>query len=58
MPLAIIDHAALVVGDARVGSRRRQEDGSVGAGRRGRRDPAHLAVSDIGANLEAERVAV
>src|SRR6266511_6186369 len=52
------DGAALVVGDAGVGGRRRQEDGRAGLAGRADRDPAHLAVSDVAADLEAEGVAV
>ena len=52
------DGAALVVGDAGVGGRRSQEDGRAGLAGRADRDPAHLAVSDVVADLEAEGVAV
>src|SRR5512142_1020312 len=40
------DGAALVVGDARVGGRRRQEDGRAGLAGGTYGDPAHLAGSD------------
>src|SRR3954447_11426839 len=52
------DGAAFVVGDARVDARRRQEDGRVGLVGRADRDPSHRALSDVGADLEAEGVAV
>ena len=52
------DGAALVVGDAGVGGRRRQDDGRAGLVGGADRDPAHLAVSDVVADLEAEGVAV
>src|SRR6266487_4051385 len=52
------DGAPLVVGDAGVGGRRRQEDGRAGLVFRADRDPAHLAGSDVVADLEAENVAV
>src|SRR5215510_13242607 len=52
------DGAALVVGDAGVGGRRRQEDGRARLVFGADRDPAHLAASDVVADLEAEHVAV
>jgi drug/metabolite transporter (DMT)-like permease len=52
------DDAALVIGDAGVGGRRRQEDGRAGLAGRADGDPAHLAPSDIAADLEAEGVAI
>src|SRR6516165_8460187 len=52
------DGAALVVGDAGVGGRRCQEDGRAGLAGWADGDPAHLAGSDVGADLEAEGVAV
>src|ERR1022692_3323511 len=52
------DGAALVVGDPRVGGRRRPEDGRAGLAGGADRDPAHLAVSDVAADLEAEGVAI
>ena len=52
------DGAALVVGDPRVGGRRRQQYGRAGLAGGADRDPAHLAVSDVAADLEAESVAV
>ena len=52
------DRAALVVGDARVDGRRCQQDARVGLVGRTDRDPAHLAFSDVVANLESEHVAV
>jgi hypothetical protein len=52
------DGAALVVGDAGVGGRRCQEDGRAGLAGGTDRDPAHLALSDIAADLEAEGVAI
>ncbi len=52
------DGAALVLGDPGVGGRRRQEDGRAGLAGGADRDPAHLALSDVAADLEAEDVAV
>src|SRR4051794_8963618 len=52
------DGAALILGDARVDARRRQEDGRAGLVRRADRDPAHPALTDVAADLEAEGVAV
>src|SRR3954464_7512339 len=52
------DGAALVVGDAGVDGRRCQEDGRAGLVGGADRDPAHRALSDVGADLEAEGVAV
>src|SRR6202020_215952 len=52
------DGAALVVGDAGVGGRRRQQDGRAGLAGRADGDPAHLAGSDVGPDLEAEGVAI
>src|SRR5580658_2188284 len=52
------DGAALIFGDARVGDRRRQQDGRAGLAGRADRDPAHLALSDVVADLEAEGVPV
>src|SRR5260370_1100043 len=52
------DGAALVVGGAGVGRRRCQEDGRAGLAGRADRDPAHLSLSDIVADLEAEGVAI
>ena len=52
------DGAALVVGDAGVGGRRVQDDGRAGLVGRADRDPAHPAVADVVADLEAEGVAV
>src|SRR5271165_786189 len=52
------DGAALVVGDPRVDGRRRQEDGRAGLAGGADRDPAHLALADIAADLEAEGVAI
>jgi hypothetical protein len=54
--LAIIS-APLVVGDAGVGGRRREQDRGAGLAGRADRDPAHLALADVAANLEAENVA-
>ena len=52
------DGAALVVGDAGVGGRRVQDDGRAGLVGGADRDPAHPAVADVVADLEAEGVAV
>ena len=52
------DDAALVVGEARGGGRRVQDDVRVGLVGRADRDPAHRAPSDVEADLEAEGVAV
>ena len=52
------DRPALVVGDARVGGRRVQDDGRAGLAGRADRDPAKPAVVDVVADLEAEGVAV
>ena len=53
------DGAALVLGGAAPGSRRRlQDDGRAGLARRADRDPAHPAVSDVVADFETEGVAV
>src|SRR4051812_23283963 len=52
------DGAALVVGDAGVDGRRCQEDGRAGLVGGADRDPAHRALSDVGADLEAEGVAI
>ena len=52
------DGAALVVGDAGVGGRRVQHDGRAGLVGGADRDPAHPAVADVVADLEAEGVAV
>src|SRR5487761_1341039 len=52
------DGAALVVGDARVDGRRCQEDGRAGLAGGADRDPAHLALSNVAADLEAEGVAI
>src|SRR5919108_4494529 len=52
------DGSALLLGDAGVGGRRRQEDGRTGLADGPDRDPAHLAASDVAADLEAEGVAV
>ena len=52
------DGAALVVGDAGVGGRRVQDDRRAGLVGRADRDPAHPAVPDVVADLEAEGVAV
>src|SRR5580704_11157237 len=54
----LLDDAALVVGDAGIGGRRRQEDRRVGLAGGADGDPAHLAGSDVGADLEAEGVAI
>src|SRR6266508_1910887 len=51
------DGAALVLGDAGVGARRPEEDGRAGLAGGADRDPAHLALSDVVADLEAEGVA-
>src|SRR6516162_10481569 len=53
------DRAALVVGDAATGSARRLQDyGRAGLAEGTDRDPAHPAVTDVVADLEAEGVAV
>src|SRR5258708_494240 len=52
------DRAALGVGDAVIGGRRCQEDGRAGLAGGADRDPAHLAGSDVVADLEAEGVAI
>src|SRR6516225_5892081 len=52
------DGAALVVGETGAGGRRRQQDGRVGLAGRADRDPAHLALADALADLEAEGVAI
>ena len=52
------DRAPLVLGDAGVGGRRGEQDRGVGLVGRADRDPAHLAVAEVGADLEAEDVAV
>src|SRR5215472_9781087 len=52
------DGAALLVGDAGIRGRRRQEDGRAGLAGGADGDPAHLAGSDVGADLEAEGVAI
>ena len=52
------DGAALVVGDAWVDGRRRQDDGRVGLVGGADRDPAHPFVADVVADLEAEDVAI
>src|SRR5919199_5194693 len=52
------DGAALVVGDAGVGGRRMQDDGRAGLVGGADGDPAHPAVADVVADLEAEGVAI
>ena len=52
------DGPALVVGDARVGARRVEDDGRAGLAGRADRDPAKPAVVDVVADLEAEGVAI
>src|SRR5580692_304308 len=52
------DSAALILGNTRIGDWRRQEDGRVGLAGRADGDPAHLAGSDVGTDLEAEGVAI
>src|ERR671918_1635567 len=52
------DGAALVVGDAGVGGRRREEDGRARLIGGADRDPAHPAASHVAADLEAEGVAI
>ena len=52
------DGATLVVGDAGVGCRPFEDDGRGGLVGRYDGDPAHGALSDVGADLEAERVAI
>src|SRR4051812_13466267 len=52
------DDAALVLGDARVGGRRVQDDGRAGLADGADRDPVHPVVADLVPDLEAERVAV
>src|SRR5499427_9363498 len=53
------DGAALAVGDAAAGrGRRLQDDGRAGLVGGADRDPAHPVVSDVVADLEAERVAI
>src|SRR5580700_3831114 len=52
------DRAALIVGDAGVGGRRRQHDGHAGLTGGADGDPAHPAVTDVAPHLEAERVTV
>jgi hypothetical protein len=47
--------SSVMPGSVAGGARRMEVSALVGGADR---DPAHLAVSDIGANLEAERVAV
>lgn len=49
---------ALIVGDARIRSRRMQDDGSVGLAGRANRDPTHPLIPNIIANLEAEDVTI
>src|SRR3954470_7635438 len=52
------DRAVLVVGDARRGARRVQDDGRVGLVGGADSDPVQPAVLDVVADLEAERVAI
>src|SRR5687767_12536729 len=52
------DRAAFVVGDARIGGRRREQDRRAGLVWVTDRDPAHLALADVVADLEAEHVAI
>src|SRR5918995_3644811 len=52
------DGATLVVGQAGVGRRWVEHDGGAGLVDRADRDPAHRALADVVADLEAEQVAV
>jgi hypothetical protein len=52
------DGAALVVDDAGVGDQRLQDDARAGLVGRADPDPAHPALSDVVADLEAEGVAI
>lgn len=52
------DGAALVVGNAGVGRRRVQDDGRAGLVGWADGDPAHPAVSNVVADLQAEGVAI
>jgi hypothetical protein len=52
------DGAPFVVGDAGVGGRRIQNNRRARLIRRADRDPAHLAFSDIEADLESQGVAI
>src|ERR1700682_2505655 len=52
------DRAALVVGDARGGGRRVEDDGRAGLAGGADSDPVHPAVFDVGADLESEGVAI